>query len=164
MASFWTKPRRVFFTWGVVELVGWITTYYWPASGVNWVWLGLAIIGLIPMFMYMSFKSPKLRRILILWIVIVAGGMLASFAAFYVPAVYRLASYLGAFWLIIMGIGFVINALWWTPRLFLIGGVLQLAAGVAVALAPGMVLYQYLVAAVVGSGAMFLLMIKPAAR
>ena len=79
MAKFWTKPRIVFFTWGVVEVVGWVATHFWQAPGINWVWTVLTIIGLIPMFMYMSFKVPKLRNILLLWIVVVVFGMVASY-------------------------------------------------------------------------------------
>lgn len=167
MAKFWTKPRIVFFTWGVVELIGWIWTHYWQAPGINWVWTVLTIIGLIPMFMYMSFKVAKLRKILLLWIVVVVFGMVASFGSFGWPGFgWLLPPYLGGFWLILMGIGFLVNALWWTPREFVVGGLLQVVAG-GLVWAGGSVgalsmlfAYQFIVAAIVGSGAMFLLMIK----
>jgi hypothetical protein len=161
MAKFWTKPRIVFFTWGVVEVIGWIWTHFWQAPGINWVWTVLTIIGLIPMFMYMSFKVPKLRNILILWIVVVGFGMIASFGSFGWPGFGWLSPIqLGGFWLVLMGVGFLINAFWWTPSTFVTGGILQIGAGVATLTIPSLLYYQFLVAAVFGSGAMFLLMLK----
>ena len=161
MAKFWTKPRIVFFTWGVVEVIGWIWTHFWQAPGINWVWTVLTIIGLIPMFMYMSFKVPKLRNILFLWIVVVVFGMVASFGSFGWPGFGWLSPIqLGGFWLVLMGVGFLINALWWTPSTFVAGGILQIGAGVATLTIPSLLYYQFLVAAVFGSGAMFLLMLK----
>ena len=161
MAKFWTKPRIVFFTWGVVEVIGWIWTHLWQAPGINWVWTVLTIIGLIPMFMYMSFKVPKLRNILFLWIVVVVFGMVASFGSFGWPGFGWLSPIqLGGFWLVLMGVGFLINALWWTPSTFVAGGILQIGAGVATLTIPSLLYYQFLVAAVFGSGAMFLLMLK----
>ena len=161
MAKFWTKPRIVFFTWGVVELIGWVATHFWQAPGINWVWTVLTIIGLIPMFMYMSFKVPRLRNILILWIIIVVFGMVASFGSFGWPGFGWLSPIqLGGFWLVIMGIGFLLNAIWWTPSTFIVGGVLQVGAGAATLLIPSLLFYQFLIAAVIGSGAMFLLMLK----
>ncbi len=160
MAKYWTKPRIVFFTWGVVELVGWLATHYWPDPRVNWVWLGLTVIGLIPMVKYMSLKVPKMRKILTLWAVALAIGMVASFGSFVWPWLFWLPAYLGGFWLILMGAAFVVNALWWTPKLFVIGGLAQIAAGIGTMTVMTLTIYQYIVAAVVGSGAMFLLMYK----
>lgn len=165
MAKFWTKPRIVFFVWGVVELIGWVWTHYWQAPGINWVWTGLTIIGLIPMFMYMSFKVAKLRNILVLWIVVLAFGMVASFGSFGWPGFGWLSPInLGGFWLVLMGVAFLVNALWWTPSTFIAGGVLQVAAGAAAWAMPSLYAYQFLIAAVVGSGAMFLLMVKKGPR
>jgi hypothetical protein len=164
MAKFWTKPRIVFFVWGVVEVIGWLATHYWPDPRVNWVWLALSVIGLIPMFMYMSLRVEKLRNILLLWVVVVALGMVASFGAFRWPWLSWLPTTLGGFWLLLMGAAFLVNAIWWTPRLFILGGVLQIAAGAAVYLAAALIPYQYIVAAVVGSGAMFLLMLPTKPR
>lgn len=164
MSKFWTKPRIVFFVWGVVELVGWLATHYWPDPRVNWVWLILTIIGLIPMVMYMPLRVQKLRNILVLWFLVVSFGMIASFGAFSWPWLFWLPSYLGAFWLLLMGVAFLINAVWWTPRLFIAGGAAQIAGGIAIYLLPPLVAYQYVVAAIFGSGAMFLLMLKPKTR
>ena len=145
-------------TWAVVELVGWLATHFWPDPRVNWVWLLLTIIGLIPMVKFMSMKSVKLRKIMILWVVALVLGMGASFLAFMFEPLMGLISYLGVFWLILMGLAFLINARWWTPRLFVIGGVLQIVAGVLPLLIPSLLLYQYLIAAVAGSGAMLILL------
>lgn len=164
MVSFWTKPRRVFFTWGAVEVVGWLATHFWPDPGVNYVWLALVVIGLIPMYLYMPLKVKKMRNIFALWAVVVVLGMAASFAAFEWSPLLWLPPYLGVFWLVLMGAGFLVNALWWTPNLFLLGGGLQIVAGAATAAVPALLIYQYIVAAVVGSGAMFLLMAKRGAK
>ena len=155
----------MFFTWGIVELVGWLSTHYWQTPGINWVWVGLSVVGLIPMFMYMSFKAPKMRNILLLWIGVLVVGMVASFGAFGWPGFGWLSPInLGAFWLVLMGIAFLINAIWWTPSTFLAGGVLQITAGTISWTVPAVGAYQFIVAAVVGSGAMFLLMAKKGAK
>ncbi|MFP4406965.1 MAG: hypothetical protein ACLFPW_00460 [Spirochaetaceae bacterium] len=72
------------------------------------------MIGLIPMFTYISFNVPKLRSILLPRIVVVLLGMIASFASF--ASFGRLSPIeLGGFWLVLMGVGFLVDALWWTP-------------------------------------------------
>ncbi|MFA7566101.1 MAG: hypothetical protein WCY01_03685 [Alkalispirochaeta sp.] len=164
MAKYWTKPRIVFFTWGMVELVGWLATHFWPDPRVNWVWLVLIVIGLVPMVKYMSLKVAKLKNIMVLWVAAMTVGMVASFGSFVWPWLYWLGTYLGGFWLILMGAAFVVNALWWTPKTFLIGGAVQIIAGIAVFVSIPLMTYQYLLATVVGSGAMFLLMVKRGAR
>ena len=145
-------------TWAVVELIGWLTTHFWPAPGVNWVWLVLTVIGLIPMIKFMPLRSSKLRNIMLLWIVALAVGMIFSFLAFTVAPLYGLAPYLGVFWLLLMGAAFLVNALWWTPRLFLLGGVLQIAAGLLPLLMPSLLASQYLIAAVAGTAGMLILL------
>jgi hypothetical protein len=164
MAKYWTKPRIVFFTWGLVELIGWLATHYWPDPRVNWLWLVLTIIGLVPMAKYMSLKVPRLRKIMILWVVALAVGMAASFGAFVWPWLFWLPAYLGGFWLVLMGLAFVVNALWWTPKLFLIGGIAQIVAGIGAFTITPLIIYQYILAAVVGSGAMFILMARKGAK
>ncbi len=157
MKGVWNKPRIVFVTWAIVELVGWLATHYWPDPRVNWVWLVLTIIGFIPMVLYMPMKSVKLRKIMVLWIVAVGFGMVVSFLVFMVPRIMWLISYLGVFWLLLMGVAFLVNARWWTPRLFIIGGVVQIAAGLLPLFIPGLLYYQYLIAAAAGSGGMLIL-------
>ena len=159
MSKYWTKPRIVFLAWAIAELVGWLTTHFFFLSPTaNWIWLGLSIIAFIPMVMYMKMKVAKLRNIMILWVVTVALGLAASFLCFSVSWLTWLAPYLGGFWLILMGVAFLINAIWWTPRLFIIGGLLQIVAGVLAVFVPALVAYQYIVAAVAGTGGMLILL------
>lgn len=160
MKRFWTKPRIVFFTWALVELVGWLLTHYWPDPRVNWVWLGLTVAGFIPMLLYMPLRSAKLLKIMLLWIIAVAFGMIVSFLAFKLPQIMWLLSYLGVFWLLLMGVAFLINALWWTPRLFILGGVLQIIAALFALFVPVLLYYQFIVAAVAGTTGMLVLMFK----
>ncbi|MFP4066888.1 MAG: hypothetical protein ACLFS5_05235 [Spirochaetaceae bacterium] len=112
----------------------------------------------------MPLKVKKMRNIFALWAVVVVVGMAAFFAAFEWSPLLWLPPYLGVFRLVLMGAGFPVNALWWTPELFLLGGGLQIVAGTATAAVPALLIYQYIVAAVVGSGAMFLLMAKRGAK
>ncbi len=160
MRKFWTKPRIVFFIWAVIELSGWLLTYFWPDPRVNWVWLGLTIAGIIPMALFMPMKSPKMRRIMLLWVLVLAAGMGTSFLAFLWEPLMFLISYLGPFWLILMGAAFLLNALWWPPRLLIAGGILQITAGLLSWTVPVLLVYQYLVAAAAGTGAMLVLMYK----
>ena len=159
MNKYWTKPRIVFLTWAIAELIGWLTThFFFQSPTANWVWLILSAIAFVPMVRYMKMKVVKLRRILILWIVTVALGLMASFLSFSVSWLTWLAPHLGGFWLILMGVAFLINALWWTPRLFVLGGALQIAAGLLTLFVPALLASQYLVAAVAGTGGMLILL------
>lgn len=159
MAKYWIKPRIVFLTWAIVELIGWLGTHFFLLDQrANWLWVGLIIIGLIPMILYMKTSVKKLRNIMILWIVAMVVGMALSFLSFYVSPLYTLAGYLGGFWLLLMGVTFLLNAIWWTPRLFVIGSVLQIVAGLVVILIPSLLNVQYIIAAVAGSGAMLVLL------
>lgn len=157
--AYWTKPRQVFLAWAVAELIGWLTThFFFQSPTANWVWLILSVLAFIPMFLYMKMKVAKLRNIMILWLVAVAVGMVVSFLSFSVSFLTPVAPRLGAFWLVLMGVAFLLNALWWTPRLFIIGGALQLVAGVVILLVPSLLSIQYLIAAVVGTAGMLVLL------
>ena len=159
MAKYWNKPRIVFIVWAIVELIGWLTTHYlFMDFRANWIWLVLSVIAFVPMVKYMPWKQKKLRSILLLWLTTVAVGMLVSFLSFEVRPLFTLATYLGVFWLFLMGAAFLVNALWWTPGLFIIGGVVQIVAGFLPLLFPTLIAYQYLVAAVAGTGAMLILL------
>ena len=159
MATYWTKPRIVFMVWAVVELIGWLTThFFFMDPRANWIWLVLSIIAFVPMVRYMPWRNRKLRSILMLWVVTVAVGMVFSFLAFEIPALGILAPNLGVFWLLLMGVAFLINAKWWTPGLFVIGGVLQIVAGLIPLAFQNLLFYQYLIAAGAGTGAMLILL------
>jgi hypothetical protein len=162
--KFLTKPRIVFFAWAIAELIGWLTTHYiFRDPRANWVWLILSVLAFIPMVLYMPWKQHKMRAILLLWLISVAFGMAVSFLAFYVGWLGWVAPWLGVFWLILMGVTFLLNAIWWSPAQCFAGGALQIVAGVLVILLPGALLAgQYLVAAVAGTGAMLLLVPSPA--
>lgn len=159
MSKYWNKPRIVFLVWAIAELIGWLTTHFiFMDPRANWVWLIVSVIAFVPMFRYMPWKMPKLRNILVLWLVTVGLGMAVSFAAFEVSWLIRLAPYLGVFWLLLMGVAFFVNALWWTPRLFILGGVIQIVGGILPLVIPSLLYYQYLVAAVAGTAGMLVLL------
>jgi len=159
MARYWTKPRTVFVVWAAVELIGWLSTHFFFMDlRANWVWLVLSVIAFVPMIRYMPWRIRKLRNILLLWLITVGVGMVFSFLAFEVPTLYILIPNLGIFWLLLMGVAFFINALWWTPGLFIIGGVAQIVAGLLPLMFQDLLFYQYLIAAVAGPGAMLILL------
>jgi hypothetical protein len=159
LARFWTKYRVVFLAWAIAELVGWSTTHFFFRSPTaNWLWLVLSVLAFIPMVRHMRMSVPKLRNIMILWVVTVAIGLAISFLVFSVAWLVPIAPYLGPFWLLLMGVAFLINALWWPPRCLIVGGVLQIVAGLAVILIPSLLSIQYLVAAVAGTGGMLVLL------
>ena len=159
MAKYWTRPRIVFLVWAIAELIGWLTTHYiFKDPRANWVWLILSVIAFVPMFRYMPWKQKKLRNILLLWLITVAVGMVVSFLAFEISWLRPLGPYLGVFWLLLMGVAFFVNALWWTPRLFMLGGAIQVIAGLLPLVFQNLVFYQYLVAAVAGTAGMLVLL------
>jgi len=124
----------------------------------NWLWLVLSVVAFVPMIRYMPWHNRKLRNILVLWLTTVTVGMVFSFLAFEVRVLGILAAYLGVFWLLLMGVAFLINAIWWTPGLFIIGGVVQIVAGLLPLVFVDLLYYQYLIAAVAGTGAMLMLL------
>ena len=158
-----TKPRIVFLVWAIAELIGWLLTHFvFPDLRANWVWLVLSVLAFVPMVMYMPWKQPKMRAILLLWLITVAFGMAVSIFAFYIPALAFVIGWLGAFWLILMGVAFLIDAIWWSPIQCIIGGVLQIIAGLAVIVFPASLLVnQYLVAAFAGTLGMLVLVPNP---
>ena len=159
MARYWTRPRIVFAVWATVELIGWLTTHFFFMDlRANWLWLVLSVVAFVPMIRYMPWRNRKLRNILVLWLTTVAVGMVFSFLAFEVRSLGILAAYLGVFWLLLMGVAFLINAIWWTPGLFIIGGVVQIVAGLLPLVFVDLLYYQYLIAAVAGTGAMLILL------
>lgn len=159
-----TKAQIVFLAWAIAELIGWLTTHYiFRDPRANWVWLILSVLAFVPMVMYMPWKQAKMRAILLLWLITVAVGMVVSFLAFSISWIAPVAPYLGAFWLLLMGAAFLLNALWWSPPQCIAGGVLQIVAGGLVLLLPQTLLSeQYLVAAIAGTVAMLLLLPNPA--
>lgn len=158
MGSYWNKPRKLFLVWAILIFLGFVATHFYQDPNINGVWVVLSLIGFYFMYKYMPLASPKMRNILILWIVVVGFGMLVSAAVFRVPSLSYLIDYLGVFWLILMGIGSLLNAIWYTPRLFILSGIMQIAAGLFILFTPSLLIYQYLIAAVVGAAGMLVLL------
>ena len=159
MAKYWTKPRIVFLVWAIAELVGWLTTHFiFMDMRANWVWLIVSVVAFVPMVKYMPWKQVKLRRILLLWLVTVIVGMAVSILSFWVGFLGGIVGYLGVFWLLLMAAAFFVNALWWTPRLFILGGIIQLVGGVLPLIFIDLLYYQYLIAAVAGTAGMLVLL------
>lgn len=158
---YWNAGRRVFALWGLIVLSGFIGTHFdqTDATKVDLIWVVLSVIGLAYMKKQMSFEYKDLRNIFITWLVVIVFGIAMSQAAFTYVSLARLSGYLGAFWLVIMALGHAITGLIDKKKLYIATTGLQLVAALAIYMTPMLILYQYLIAGVVGALAMVMLIL-----
>lgn len=151
---------RVYFLWAVLLLIGFVATHFYQIKLINGFWAFLSVIGLYYMYRVMPLKVKQMKRIFIVWLLTILAGMVVSGLVFYVhgSAAGLLISHLGAFWMLVMAVGYALNGLvdppatwyWFAAALNVIFGVLCFTVD---ALLPG----QYLIAAVVSSWSMLYL-------
>ncbi len=157
--------QRVYGVWAVLLLLGFGATHVFQVPAINLLWLVLSLVGLGYMVRQTSlpeFRSAGLAHLYYVgyvWVLVIALGMVISVATFWGHTpLNALAQYLGVFWLIQMGIGHWLNGMVDPPRQpFWITGGIQVLAGI-LCWVLGLD-YQYLVAGVVGAGAMGLLIL-----
>ena len=162
-SAYWTICRRVYLVWAIILLVGFVATHFFQRPSINGLWLVLSLVGLG--YMVRQTSLPSFRRsgqahlyyVGYVWVLVIGLGLLVSIATFMGRTPLNpLAQYLGVFWLIQMGIGHWLNGMVDPPRrpYWLTGGI-QVAAGILCLL--GGLEMQFLVAGIVGAGAMALL-------
>ncbi len=159
--SYWNDGRKVFMLWAVIVLVGFIGTQYDQSSfnKVNGIWAILSIIGLVYMKMKMSFAYADLKRIYLVWLVLIVLGVAFSQAAFLNASLAQYIQYLGAIWLFIMAAGHALTGIIDKKKLYIGTTAIQVIAGVAVLLVPGALEVQYLIAGIVGAASMIALVL-----
>jgi hypothetical protein len=152
-----TTRARVYLLWAAIVLVGFSATHFYQQRPINAVWTVLSAIGLGYMVKVMPMTVKQMRLILLAWLVPIGLGIIVSGGVFYIHTSWaaNLLGHLGAFWLLVMAAGYVLNGLVDRPsHWYWAAAAMNAAAGIACftidALAPG----QYLIAAVIGAWSM----------
>lgn len=164
--SYWNGIRKLFLVWAVIILAGFTFTYFAQTlspTNINLSWAVLACIGLVYSKKQMPFSDRALRNIFFAWLGIIILGIAVSQAAFFWSPLFLVASYLGAFWLLLMAFGHAVTGIIDRKKVYIFTVAGQLAAAVFIYIfansMPSLYTLQYLVAGVVGSASMLLLLL-----
>jgi hypothetical protein len=151
---------RVYLLWAVLVTVGFVATHYFQNKLINGFWATLSVIGLGFMYFIMPLGDKRMRRIFYGWLVTIIFGMTVSGVVFYLetPTTGNLIAHLGAFWLLIMAVGYAWNGLvdapsnwyWFAAFINLLFGLLCFTMDIFTA-------SQYLIAAIVSAWSMLYL-------
>jgi hypothetical protein len=159
-APSWTPRKRVYAIWAAIVAVGFTGTQLYQDPNINGLWLVLSIVGFVSMYRLMPLSVPRMRSIYGVWVATVVFGLIISSLAFKIEFFYGIAPYLGGFWLMLMGAGFIGNGLVDSPsKHYYAMGALQIAIGALCIVIPALVGVQYVAAAVVGTLAMVWLLL-----
>lgn len=134
-----------------------MATHYNQRQSINGLWFIISIIGLGYMYKVMPMRIRQMRNIFAAWAVPIGVGMLVSglvFKSFSVLAA-SLIVHLGAFWLVVMAVGYFLNGLvdrpagwyWFAAGINLLAGMLCFTVDAFTA-------GQYLIAAIVSAWSM----------
>lgn len=155
---FATTRARVYFVWGVLATGGFIATHFYQDQNINYVWFVLSVIGMGYMYKVMPLRVVQMRNIFLAWLIPIIFGSAVSIAVFYVqtPLAGNLLANLGAFWMIVMAVGYLANGLVDPPsKFYWIATAVNLLGGIACFMVDPLVAQQYLIAAVVSAWSMF---------
>lgn len=146
---------RVYLLWAFLATSGFIITHYHQQKQINGLWFLVILLGLGYMLKVMPMRVSKLRRIFLSWLIPLVFGLTISVLAFYIGDLAGLIGYLGAFWLLIMAIGYFINGLVDAPGAWYFAAAAANAfAALAVMNFDQLLSVQYLLAAVVTAWSM----------
>ena len=148
---------RVYLLWAIIVITGFVATHYYQRKTINAAWFTLSLIGLGYMFKVMPLKVRQMQQIFWAWLIPITVGMAVSGLVFYVEAnwAYELVAHLGAFWLIVIAVGFTWNGLVDPPSFwYSFAAVICLATGIQCFIHPGWTSVQYLIAAIVSGWSM----------
>lgn len=151
---------RVYLLWTILLPIGFVATNFYQNHNINFVWGVIAIIGLGFMYKVMPMGVGQMRKIFLAWLVPIVFGMIVSGLVFYIhgPFTGNLIGHLGAFWLGVMAVGYVLNGLVDPPSTwYWTAAILNAVAAVACYEVHALILSQYLVAAIVSGLSMGLL-------
>jgi hypothetical protein len=147
-----TEARaRIYLLWAAITGVGFTATHYALSDkAINGFWIVLSFIGLAYMYKVMPMRLGPAKRIFNAWLWPISFGIAVSIGVFYIDAGRELIPYLGAFWLFVMAVGYVLNGLADPPsEWYWIAAVLSVVAGLAIFFAAGLLSVQWLIAAIV---------------
>lgn len=146
---------RVYLLWAVLTVVGFTTTHFFQRREINGLWLLIAIIGLGYMYKVMPLRVKQMKHIYVAWLVPITVGLVVSSLAFRVETLASLTGYLGAYWLVVLAVGYGLNGLVDPPSewYWFAVGLNALAALLCFYIEPFTV-GQYLIAAIVSGWSM----------
>lgn len=152
-----TTRARIYLLWAFLAPAGFIATHFYQNRNINAVWTAIAIIGLSYMFKTMPMQVGQMRRIFLAWLAPITVGMITSSVVFYIDGATaaNFIAHLGAFWLLVMGAGYLLNGLVDPPsHWYWFAAVLNAAAGVACFAIDELLPSQYVIAAIVSAWSM----------
>ena len=148
---------RVYLLWAVLLTVGFIATHYYQQKTINGLWFTISLIGLGYMWKVMPLRVKQMKHIFLAWLIPIAFGMAVSGLIFYLEtaAAFNLIGHLGAFWLLVMSLGYFLNGLVDPPSgWYWFAAVLNFVAGILCFTQETFEFTQYLIAAVVSAWSM----------
>jgi hypothetical protein len=148
---------RVYLLWAIIVPLGFLSTHFYQHHLINALWTVIAVGGLWYMYRVMPIKQARMRKIYAAWLVPLAAGIAVSGAVFYVhsAAASNLIAHLGAFWLVVMAVGYFLNGLVDAPSgWYWFNTILNLAFGIACFTLAAFTGGQYLLAAIVSAWSM----------
>lgn len=148
---------RVYLLWAILVPAGFVATHYHQQHNINYLWIALSVIGLVYMWRVMPIRVVQMRNILLAWLVPIAIGIMVTGGAFYIhnATAGNFIGHLGAFWLLVMAVGYLLNGLFDPPSgWYWFNAALNVAAAVVCYEWQDAVNVQYLIAAVVSAWSM----------
>jgi hypothetical protein len=142
---------RIYLLWAILVPAGFVATHFYQNRNIIYVWAAIALIGLGYMYRVMPLHVVQMRRIFMAWLVPIALGILLTGALLYIhqPWATNSIEHLGAIWMGIIAIGYLLNAAFDHPSgLYWFAAILNVGFGVA-CLYDLFLPVQYLVAAIV---------------
>lgn len=156
-----TETRaRVYLLWALLTIIGFVATHYYQRKTINAVWFTISAIGLGYMWKVMPLRVRQMRNIFMSWLIPIAVGMTVSGVVFYIDnsLTSQLIAHLGAFWLIIMAIGYVSNGIVDRPaKWYFFAAVINVVAGILCFVNDDFTRVQYLIAAIISGWSMLYL-------
>lgn len=152
-----TETRaRIYLLWAALTAVGFTAAHYAQRDiTINGFWVVLSLIGLGYMYNVMPMRLAPAKKIFNAWLRPITFGMAVSIAVFYVDAGRSLIPYLGAFWLFVMAVGFLLNGLADPPsEWYWVAVALHSIAGLLIIFRVDLLPVQWLIAAVVSTWSM----------
>ncbi len=153
---------RVYLVWAVLVPLGFVANHYFQVHAINIVWTAISLIGLGFMLKVMPLRVKQMQHIFLAWLLPITYGMCASGAVFYVhgAGAANLLAHLGAFWLAVMAVAYLLNGLVDRPMgWYIFAAVINAAASILCFTNPAFTEVQYLVAAIITAWSMLNLLL-----
>lgn len=141
---------RVYLLWAVLTGIGFVATHYYQNKNINGIWIIISIIGLGYMYKVMPMRDVQMKKIFASWLVPITVGIIVSVLAVRTSLLPELVPYLGAYWLVVMAVGYLWNGLVDKPALWYFVAVgLNLLAAILIYAFDSFQEFQYLIAAII---------------